>query len=280
MMRNFVDLHAHTTASDGDCPPAELVSLAERKHLAVLAVTDHDITDGVAEAAEVAAALPLRFVAGVEISAEFPAGTMHILGLGIDPASGDLQETLSALMEARNRRNPKMVAKLAAMGVDISMNELRALAGGQLVSRLHMATLLHKKGHAANVSDAFSRYIGAGAPAYVDKERLTPAVAIERIHAAGGVAILAHPTQLKYNNNAHLETIVRSLVARGLDGIEVYHPDHTLDQTRHYLDLARMLSLLVAGGSDFHGAAKPHVRLGRPPVPLAAVEQLLARIGA
>lgn len=277
-MRNFVDLHAHTTASDGDCSPAELVALAERKRLAALAVTDHDSIDGLAEAAQAAATLGLRLVAGVEISAEFSGGTMHILGLGIDPTSGALQETLRHLMEARNRRNPKMVARLQAMGVDISMPELAKLAGGQLVSRLHMATLLHRKGHAVSVNDAFARYIGSGAPAYVDKERLAPAAAIERIHAAAGLAVLAHPPQLKYNNNAHLATIVRALVARGLDGIEVYHPDHTPEQTRHYLDLARMLGLLVAGGSDFHGSAKPQVRLGRPPVPLAVVEPLLAKL--
>ncbi len=278
-MRNFVDLHTHSTASDGDCPPAELVRLAERKRLAAMALTDHDTTDGLAEAAEAAAPLALRFVPGLEISAEFPGGTMHVLALGVDPQSRGLRDTLDRLMAARNQRNPRIVARLRDMGVDISMPEVRDLAGGQLVSRVHMAAVLRKKGYARSADDAFARYIGSGAPAYVDKARLPPAVAIERIHAGGGLAFLAHPPQIGYGNIARLARIVRSLLAEGLDGIEAYHPDHTPEQTRHYLDLARRMKLLVAGGSDFHGAAKPDVRLGRPRVPLAAVEQLLAKLG-
>ncbi|KPK80670.1 MAG: hypothetical protein AMJ81_11630 [Phycisphaerae bacterium SM23_33] len=278
-MRNFVDLHTHSAASDGTLPPAEVVWLAERKRLAAVALTDHDTADGLAEAARAARPLAVRFIPGIEISAQFTGGALHLVGLGIDPADRGLRAVLGQLMAARRQRNPRMIEKLRRLGVDITMAEVRALAGGAVVGRLHMAQVLCRKGRARTVQEAFGRYLGCGAPAFVDKERLTPRQALEGIHAAGGLGVLAHPPQLNYGNLAQLERIVRSLVRHGLDGLEVYHPDHTPDQTRWYLDLARRLGLLVAGGSDFHGAGKPEVRLGRPKVPLAAVEQLLAKLG-
>ena len=282
-MRNFVDLHIHSVASDGDLAPAEVVHQAESKRLAAVALTDHDTLAGLAEAARAAAGLPVRFIPGVEISARFSGGTLHILGLGLDPASAVLTETLRGLVQQRNRRNPKMIAKLQALGVDVTMDELRQVAGGAdsdtaVLGRLHMAKLICRKGYVRTVTDAFRRYLGYGAAAFVDKERLAPAQAVEAIHAAGGLAILAHPSQLKCANSAQLERAVRWLVGHGLDGVEVYHSDHTPAQTRAYLGLARRLGLLVAGGSDFHGFGKPEARLGRPRVPLAAVQQLLARL--
>ncbi len=282
-MRNFVDLHIHSVASDGDLTPAEVVQQAESKRLAAIALTDHDTLAGLAEAARAAAGLPVRFIPGVEISARFSGGTLHILGLGLDPASAVLTETLRDLLEQRNQRNPKMIAKLQALGVDVTMDQLRQVAGGAdsdtaVLGRLHMAKLICQKGYARTVTEAFRRYLGYGAAAFVDKERLAPAQAVEAIHAAGGLAILAHPLQLQCANFAQLERAVRWLVGYGLDGVEVYHSDHSPAQTRAYLGLARRLSLLVTGGSDFHGSGKPEARLGRPRVPLAAVQQLLARV--
>jgi len=141
-----------------------------------------------------------------------------------------------------------------------------------------MARLLCRKGAAKSIGDAFDRYLAPGRPAFVEKEKLSARQAIEAIHAAGGVAILAHPPQLNYGNLAQLERLVRSYVHHGLDGMEVYHSDNTPAQTRQYLDLVKRLGLLISGGSDFHGPAKPHTPLGRPRVPLVAVERLLARL--
>ncbi|OPX25084.1 MAG: hypothetical protein B1H04_00755 [Planctomycetales bacterium 4484_123] len=278
-MRNYVDLHTHSNVSDGQLRPAEVVRLAERKRLAAVALTDHDSADGLAEAEAAARALPIRFVRGVEISASFSGGTMHIVGLGIDPANRRLRSAMGRLVRARQRRNPKVVAKLRAMGVDVTLEQWRAWAGDcRMVGRLHMAKLLCAKGYARDVGDAFRRYIGAGAPAFVDKELLSPREAIEAIHAAGGLAVLAHPPELNYGSNARLERIVRSLVRDGLDGIEAIHSEHSPAQTRHYLALAGRLGLLVSGGSDFHGPDQLDNRVGLPRVPLAAVEELLARI--
>jgi len=282
-MRNFVDLHTHSYASDGDLAPAEVVRLAESRRLAALALTDHDTVAGLDEAARAAAETKLRFVPGVEISARFKGGTLHIVGLGIDPRSSRLGRVLSDLRAWRRQRNPQMVAKLRSLGIDISMQQLRrfaeAEAGGRpLLGRLHMARLLCRKGAAKSIGDAFDRYLAPGRPAFVEKEKLSARQAIEAIHAAGGVAILAHPPQLNYGNLAQLERLVRSYVHHGLDGMEVYHSDNTPAQTRQYLDLVKRLGLLISGGSDFHGPAKPHTPLGRPRVPLVAVERLLARL--
>jgi len=279
-MRNFVDLHTHSSVSDGDRSPAEVVRLAEARRLAAVALTDHDTTAGLAEAAAAAEPLAVRFVPGVEISAKTRRGMLHVVGLGIDPARRGLQAVLRRVSDARRRRNPKMIAKLRALGVDISLAELRDFAGGsESVGRLHMARLLCRKGHAASTADAFKRYLGVGGPAYVDKERLESADAIAAIHAAGGLAVLAHPVHLECANAAQLERIVRSFRHHGLDAIEVYHSDHTPAQTRLVLDLARRLGLMVSGGSDFHGGGKPGVGVGSPRTPRAAVEQLLAALG-
>ena len=270
----------HSNASDGSLCPAEVVALAERKRLAVVALTDHDTTGGLAEAAAAAEGLPLRFIPGIEVSAKFTGGTLHILGLGVDPAAPSIRKLAERLIEMRTRRNPRMIAKLRDIGVDITMDELQRFAGGGVVGRLHMARLLSRKGCVRSVDEAFERHLGAGAHAFVDKERAAPAEAIEAIRAAGGVAVLAHPPHLGYGNLAQLERIVRSLIRAGLEAIEVYHCDHSPAQIRAYLNLARKLGLLVSGGSDFHGGAKPEVRLGLPRTPLAAVEQLLAKLGA
>ncbi len=267
-------------------PPAELVRLAEAEHLAVLALTDHDTVAGLGEARQAAESLEVRFVPGIEISAVFTGGMLHIVGLGIDPGNAHLQKTARSLRLVRNERNPQMVAKLCELGMDISMDELVALAShgnspdadSVMVGRLHMARLLRMKGYVRSEADAFDRYIGTGKPAFVDKERLTAREVIDAVHSAGGAAILAHPVELHCTNDAMLERVVKSLARDGLDGIEAYHSSHSSRKVRSYLDLARRLGLLVSGGSDFHGSAKSGVKLGRPRVPIEAVEQILARI--
>jgi len=279
-MRRFVDLHTHSTASDGTCPPDELIAQAEARRLAAVALTDHDTTAGLAAAGKAVRSRPkLRLIAGVEISAKSAHGTLHIPGLGIDQNSPDLQRLLRQLRDAREERNPKILAKLRQIGCEISMEDvLEEAANPNVVSRLHIALALQRKGYADSVPEAFSRFIGNGGPAFVEKERLSPRQAIRAIHSAEGLAFLAHPPQLNYRNHTELERIIDELKRYGLDGIEVYHPDHTPSQTRFYLELVRRYDLAVAGGSDFHGSARPHCKLGRPRVPLAALTGRLAHL--
>jgi predicted metal-dependent phosphoesterase TrpH len=284
-MRNFVDLHTHSNASDGRKSPAEVIALADRIGLAAVALTDHDTTAGLGEARDAAEGFPdLHFVPGVEMSARFCSGTLHILGLGIDPDAPDLSALTASLIEARNDRNPQMIKRLQELGMDIEMSDVLAVMsdspesiGDRVVSRTHMAEALRRKGYVRSTGEAFKRYLADGGPAFVDKERLTPRDVIEPIHSAGGVAILAHPVHMEYGNSAQLTIKIRQLVDAGLDGLEVVHPDHPPFETRTYLQLARRLGLAVTGGSDYHGHAKPHVRLGRPRVPMALLGDMLQR---
>jgi len=287
-MRRFVDLHTHSTASDGSVPPDELVRLAEARRLAAVALTDHDTTDGLAAAGMQARSFPkLMFVNGIECSGIFPSGTLHILGLGIDENDRQLRGLLQSLRAARRQRNPKIIAALQQLGVNIDMNDVMGVASDmrrgrreRIIGRLHIAETLRRKGYVRDHNEAFAKYIGTGAAAYVDKEHLTPRQVIAAIRSARGLAVLAHPVQLNCENRAQLDRVVRSLVTAGLEGIEAYHTDHTPAQTRAYLDLARRYGLAVTGGSDFHGEAKAKAILGRPRVPVAAVgEQLLERLG-
>ena len=283
-MRRFVDLHTHTTASDGSLVPQELLALADREGLAAVAITDHDTVDALAPARAAAPRYPdLVFVAGVELSAQPPSGTLHILGLDIREQTPSLAALAGGLRGGRSERNEQIVARLRALGIDIGMDDVRAAAGrtgdageSEVLSRVHMAEALRRKGHVATAAEAFGRYLGKGCPAYVDRQRPTAAQAIAAIRQAEGLAALAHPVQLECDNRLQLERILRDLIHAGLNGIEVYHSNHTPAQTRLYLDLARRYDLTVTGGSDFHGPAKPDVRLGLPRVPLAAITGPLA----
>jgi predicted metal-dependent phosphoesterase TrpH len=284
-MRRFVDLHTHSVASDGSLSPSEVVRLAEEARLAAVALTDHDTIAGLAEARQAAAALPeLRFVNGIEVSARFPKGTMHILGLGIDPESPALQRLMDELRAARDERNPRILARLQALGMKIDMEDVLAVAHGgrksektEIIGRVHIAEAMRRKKFVASAKEAFDRFLGADKPAYVDKERVAPREAIAAIRAAGGLAVLAHPVKLNLENSAQVERVVRSLICDGLEGIEVYHTDHSAKETRRLLDLAIKHGLGVTGGSDFHGAAKPESRIGRPRTPLSVVTGEFAR---
>lgn len=283
-MRRFVDLHTHSKCSDGDLTPSELVGLAERKRLHAFALTDHDTAAGLAEAAAAAAATEVRFIPGIEISAVAAQGTFHLVGLGIDPAQESLKLTLESLRQWRSERNALMLAKLGQLGMPVSLEELEAFAtrgkggGSGLITRMHLARLLVKRGVVKTPREAFDRLIDPGKPAYVEKDRLSPAQAIAAVHAGGGAAILAHPALLRLSSAAEYRTRIGHWRDQGLDGIEIYHPEHTIAQTRMFLDLAKSLGLLISGGSDFHGWAKPDVHLGLPRVPVAAVRELLEKL--
>jgi len=277
--RRFVDLHTHSTASDGSLNPAQVVERADERDLAAVALTDHDTVDGLAPAGEAAAAFPaLKLVCGIEVSARWPDGTLHLLGLGIDPPSQATRDLAAALLGARRDRNPRILARLGELGIPMEMDELLALKqdrpeGEPVIGRLHIAQRLVARHVVASIQEAFARYLGPGGRAYVDKERLAPRDVIAAIHAAGGLAVLAHPVGLGCQNAAQLQRAVKDFADDGLDGIEVYHTDHDERQTRQYLDLARQFSLGVTGGSDFHGQGKPDAILGRPRVPLAVLSE-------
>ena len=263
MNLSYVDLHCHSTASDGTLAPAEVVRLARTSGLTALALTDHDTVGGVAEAAAEADRLGLGFLPGIEISAEIPApGTLHILGYGVDPQSPALVEMTRQLIEGRDNRNPRMIAKLNEIGIDVAMAEWEAEAGGAVVGRPHLAAVLVRKGHAANIKDAFNKYLGQGAAAYADKERLTSARALEMIRESGGLPVLAHAAQLRTDNDGQLDTVVRGLVDQGLAGIEVFHSDHDAAWVGKTMQLAQRYHLLKTGGSDFHGTNKKDIDLG------------------
>jgi predicted metal-dependent phosphoesterase TrpH len=260
---SFIDLHCHSTASDGTLPPAEVVRLAKRSGLSAMALTDHDTVAGIAEASAEAQKLSIDFIAGIEISAEYPhPGTMHILGYGVDPHNPSLKTLTETLIAGRDNRNPRIVEKLNELGVSVSMQEWEDQAQGGVLGRPQLAALLHRKGYVSSIKQAFDKYLGQGAPAYFDKERLSPRDALSRIRSAGGLPVLAPPTQLRCQNHAQLETVVKDLLDLGLAGIEVIHSDFDAPTVSFLTDLADRLKLLKTGGSDFHGSNKPKIELG------------------
>jgi predicted metal-dependent phosphoesterase TrpH len=284
MSQGFVDLHCHSTASDGTLPPREVVRLAKQSGLSALALTDHDTVAGIADAADEARSLGIDFLAGIEISAEFPRpGTMHILGYGVDPNNPALKSLTETLIAGRDNRNPRIVEKLNEMGVVVSMAEWEAEAKGNVLGRPQLAAILLRKGYVSSIKQAFDKYIGQGAPAYFDKERLTPKEALSRIRRAGGLPVLAHPVQLRTTNSAELDRVVKDLVDQGLTGLEVIHSDHR-DATIAELEaLAKRYDLLPTGGSDFHGSNKPKIQLGMAGtrrIPRAYFDGLRQRVSA
>src|SRR4051794_28936660 len=260
---SFVDLHCHSTASDGTLSPAEVVGLAVSSGLSALALTDHDTIGGVAEAASAAKEAGIDFLPGIEISCDVPRpATMHLLGYGVDPVSPVLLDLTTRLIDGRNDRNPRIVRKLNELGVAITMKEVEAEAGGNVVGRPHIAAILHRKGYVSSIKQAFDKYLAQGAPAYFDKERLTSRQAIELVQQSGGLAVLAHPVQLRTENDAQLERVVKDLTDLGLAGIEVIHSDHDAAMYEKCTKLAERFGLLKTGGSDFHGTNKKDIRLG------------------
>lgn len=287
---SYVDLHCHSTASDGTLAPADVVRLAKENGLSALSLTDHDSIGGIAEASAAAEKLGLDFISGIEISCEYPhPGTMHILGYGVDPGSSTLRDLTKTLLEGRDNRNPKIIDKLQALGVSITMEEVEQEAKADLaekegkkkpIGRPHIAAVLLRKGYVSSIKQAFDKYLGQGGLAYFDKERLTMTEAVERIIGSGGLPVLAHPIQLRTENDAQLERVVKDLVDLGLAGLETIHSDHDNALVVKYTALADRYNLLTTGGSDFHGTNKKDISLGIArgrKVPRAFFDALVAR---
>jgi predicted metal-dependent phosphoesterase TrpH len=256
-----LDLHVHSTFSDGSESPRELAERGARAGIRALALTDHDNLRGAALFLEACRAQGIAGLTGVEISAEVPDNTLHILGYGVDPADAELRRHLDQVLDGRAWRNRQILEKLNALGLELSWEEVASCAGDDVVGRPHFAQALCKRGYVAGVPEAFQAYLAKGAPAYVDRYRLSPAEGIRLIRAAGGVAAMAHPFTW-ISDPAQLERALVELRSMGLGGIEAYYPEHSAEQTVAYLRLARRLNLLVTGGTDFHGAILPGRHLG------------------
>ncbi len=256
-----LDLHLHTTRSDGSLPPTEVLALAQKVGVSALAITDHDTVEGLPEAFEAGEALGIEVIPGVEISSRFGDNELHVLGYFPDWKDQDFLDKLATLRKARHTRNPRMVEKLNELGLALTYDEVKTLAGTDSVGRPHIARVLMDKGYVQSAKEAFDRYLAQGAAAYVPRELPEPVEAIQWIRAAGGVPVLAHPTWVKLSGEA-LVQLCRTLKEAGLMGIEVFYSTHKPQQTSEYLDLARRLDLLVTGGSDFHGITKPDIEVG------------------
>jgi len=275
MSKLMIDLHCHSTASDGSLTPTELVRLGRSIGLGALALTDHDTVAGIDEALTAAAAVGLDFLPGIELSAAHPTrGNLHVVGLGLDHRSPALAEVLSWIVAKRDERNLLIIEALRQRGVDITIDDVAAVAQGEVVARPHFARVIVDRGAAASLYEAYERFIGDQAPAYRDRERLPVPRCFEVIHQAGGVAILAHPHDLGLKNR-ELELLVRELKEQGLDGLETCYSGYPPTQIEGYRRLARRHGLLESGGSDFHGANNPGLKLGIGPGKLHVPDALL-----
>jgi predicted metal-dependent phosphoesterase TrpH len=269
-----VDLHVHTTASDGLLEPTELVRAVQAERIEIFSVTDHDTVDGLDEAKRAADAAGLTLVPGVELSAFWGRVEFHILGYFIDPSSAALLTFLKDTRDARHARLHAMLTRLQAMGMRVPADEVLSRAQNGNVGRPHLARALVERGFVGSTDEAFDRYLGAGRPAYVPRPDVSVSDAIAVIREAGGIASLAHPGL--HNRDEALP----DLMAAGLSAIEVYHPKHAFGRARRYRRIARQYGLLITGGSDFHGVDEgDHASVpGLPCLPEADYEHLLAAV--
>jgi len=256
-----IDLHLHTTHSDGSLRPSDVLAIAKQANVSALAITDHDITTGIPEALAAGEALGIEVIPGVEISSFDGKSELHILGYFVRWDEPAFNQRLAQLRESRHRRNPLIIERLREAGLDVTYDEVRALAGTESVGRPHIAQLLMQKKYVTSAKEAFDRYLADGKAAYVARELPSPVEAIKWINNAKGVAVLAHPTWIKETGEG-LGACVTALKEAGLGGVEVHYSTHTKSQTSRYLELARRLDLLVTGGSDFHGVTKPDIDIG------------------
>jgi len=280
MSGRFIDLHTHTIYSDGSATPEEIASMASARGALAVAVTDHDTVSGLSRARAAAARFGIELINGIEISAEYHPGTMHILGYYVDDESEQFRSSLVELKQARDDRNPEIARRLQSLGLDVSYEEVAALAGNEMVGRPHFARILVDRGYAQSIQDAFDRFLAKGAAAYVEKKRLSPRESIALIHEAGGAAVLAHPYQLKLPAIEDVDDMIGALAELGLDGIEAVYSRHSERERELYASLAARHGLVVTGGSDYHGTYKPDIDIVKGLGDLAVPYELLAELKA
>ena len=267
-----VDLHIHTTASDGKFAPLEVVRKTWEAGLRYIAICDHDSLDGIMPALAAMPDFPgMTIIRGVEINTDIPAGEVHILGYLYNFSNQELHAVLKRLRESRIDRAKKMVAKLRGVGLKIDYERVEELAGGGSLGRPHVAQALLEKGYINNFREAFSKYIGRGGPAYVERDKITPEEAVQLIRRAGGIPVLAHPL-----TSDNYEELIQKLVPAGLLGLEAYYNNYTVEQVNELLYAANKYNLIATGGSDFHGLENNNeLPLGTVDVPLEVVTKLL-----
>lgn len=270
-MKIVADLHCHTNASDGLLSPVEVIYIAAQKGLSAIAITDHDTISGYSEGKRAALDCGIDLITGIEINTDWFGKEIHILGYGFDPESQDLKIRLNDIRRKRKDRIIKIVNKLNEIGLKLNTEEVASKARGISVGRPHVAQVMVDKGYARSVKDAFENYLAIGAKAYVPRYKLKPEEAINIIDKAGGIAVLAHP------GIQDLFCEISPWMEAGLQGIEVYHPEHNKENIIRYSELARKKRLIITGGSDFHGEkVKPGIRIGDWGVDEAAVAKLKA----
>ena len=268
-----VDLHIHSSVSDGQLSPADIVCKAAELGLTVIAIADHDAVDGIAPALIAAQAFPgLKVISCVEISTDVPNGEAHVLGDFIDYTDHKLEATLSRFRHSREQRAQRMITKLETLGVHIEWQRVQDIAGSGSIGRPHIAQAMLEKGYIASLKEAFIRYIGHGTPAYVEREKMTPAEAVELVLRANGLPVLAHPL-----TTDDLEMMVIELKAAGLVGLEAYYNDYTADEINELLSLANKYNLIATGGSDYHGLDTGiETMIGGADVPMECATRLIA----
>jgi len=264
----YADLHVHTSESDGTLALAQLVKQSVAGGLSAIAITDHDTLSALPAAMAAARGLDLEIVPGIELTSQYEKQEIHILGYFIDCRNEALLDKLKLIQLNRLERVHRIVNNLKEEGVDLEPEDVFDISGRSTVGRMHIAKALVKKGWVSTPAEAFRKYIGDKSPAYVSGFDLSPSGAIGLIRGAGGVAVLAHPYIL------HNDELIREFAGYGLQGLEVYYPEHSQSMVNFYLELARELNLLVTGGSDFHGSVKPDVKLGMIKIPFELVEKL------
>ena len=268
-----VDLHLHSTASDGRLSPSQLVRKAAELGLTVIALADHDTVNGIAEALEEVKAYPeLKVIPAVEINTDVPHGEAHVLGYFIDFTDPELNATLEQLRDSRRLRAQRMIAKLVKLCVNIEWQRVQDIAGSGTIGRPHLARAMLEKGYIASNREAFTKYIGKDGPAYVEREKITPSGAVEVILRAGGLPVLAHPFTIDDPG-----TLIIALKQAGLVGIEAYYGEYTAAQIRELVNLSEKHGLITTGGSDYHGLDETaEITIGSADVPTESAEQLIA----
>ena len=259
---NLIDLHVHSTASDGTKTPGEVVLEAKKVGLSAFALTDHDTCAGLKEAKELSLREGIEFVPGIELSCTaMKDKEIHMLGLFVDSDNAYFAEFLETLNISRNERNDRMAALLRDAGFNITMDEMYERFGNIIITRAHFARMLMEKGYVSEINKAFEKYLGDGCPCYVKRNYISPREAIDMIHSAGGLAILAHPMSYKLDRT-QIRTLITGLTGTGLDGVEALYSTHTESDERFLRLLAKDLGIGYSGGSDYHGDNKPHIKLG------------------
>ncbi|MCL0092011.1 PHP domain-containing protein [Dehalococcoidales bacterium] len=268
-----VDLHIHSTASDGSLSPADIVHKSVEQGLSIIAIADHDSVAGIVPALVAAKAFPqLRVIPCVEISTDVPDGEVHVLGYFIDYTSYELLTTLEKLRHSRRERAQGMIAKLRDLGIHIEWQRVQEIAGSGAIGRPHLAQAMLEKGYVTSVKEAFTNYINQGGPAYVEREKMTPVAAVELILKANGLPVLAHPLTIN-----EPEMMIVELKAAGLVGIEAYYDGYTTEEINKLVSLAARHNLIASGGSDYHGLdANTETMIGGVNMPEESAEQLIA----